>query len=136
MLAARVRSQIQIKANLPRDRPSTHAAADLQKRSSIQEHIITPARLIYNTTIKTMVKKVDTRQKLLRHKLGHLVGQGDKVGVDGAKGEFCEVVHQIIKSHGSKGSVHDRLMSVVAGAMDGDAAEEGQPPARSCCMYT
>ena len=49
----------------------------------------------------SMVRKVDARQQLLRHELGHLVGQGEKV--DEAKGEFCEVVHRIMRENGSEG---------------------------------
>ena len=72
----------------------------------------------------TMVRKVDVRQQLLRHELGHLVGQGEKV--DEAKGEFCEVVHRIMRENGSEGPVHDRLMAGVAGAME-EQPKKGKP---------
>ena len=66
----------------------------------------------------------DHPYKLLRHELGHLVGQGEKV--DEAKGEFCEVVHRIMRENGSEGPVHDRLMAGVAGAME-EQPKKGKP---------
>jgi hypothetical protein len=80
-----------------------------------------------HTTLRvghTMVKTVDARQQLLRHELGHLVGQGEKVNE--AKDEFCDVVHRIMREHGSDGSVHDRLMVGVAGAME-EQPKKGKP---------
>ena len=64
------------------------------------------------------------QDKLLRHELGHLVGQEEKV--DEAKGEFCDMVHRIMKEHGSDGSVHDRLMVGVAGAIE-EQPKKGKP---------